>query len=178
MLGVICRAAAAFAATNLDDILLLCLLFSRANKGKVALGQCLGMGTLTLLSLLGGRGLGLLPDGALGLLGLVPLALGLRMLAAKEGSDRAELPLSALGVAGLALANGGDNLGVWMPLFARLSAGERAVTVLVFALLTGLWCVLGAFLARLPALERFLRRWGHRLVPVVLVLLGVSMLAG
>ncbi len=180
--SLLLTAAAAFAATNLDDILLLCLLFGRTDtpkdKARIALGQCLGLAALTLLGWLGGRGLAALPEAVLRLLGLVPLALGLRMMLRRQEEASAALPLSALGVAGLALANGGDNLGVYAPLFAQLTLGESALTALVFGLMTLLWCFLGATLSGLPPVERFLRRWGRELAPVVLVLLGISILMG
>ncbi len=179
---LLARAAAAFAATNLDDILLLCLLFGRAktakDKGKIALGQVLGLLTLTLVSLLGGLGLGALPKGALRLLGLVPVALAARMLLWQDREQGSALPMSVLGVAGLAVANGGDNLGVYLPLFAQMTVGECLLTAALFTALSGLWCLLGASLARLPLLEEFLRRWGDKLVPVVFLLLGISILLG
>ncbi len=180
MHGVLWTGIAAFAATNLDDLLLLCLLFGQAgtsaDRRRIALGQVLGLTVLTVVSLLGGLGLGQLPAGILRLLGLVPIALGLRMLFGKTEERSAGLSLSVRGVAALAVANGGDNLGLYLPLFAQRTPGGCLLTAAIFLLMAGLWCLLGAFLAKLPPLERFLRRWGGKMVPAVFLLLGVSIL--
>lgn len=171
---------AAFAATNIDDLFVLMLLFGQANhraeRRKICLGQLLGMAVLTAVSILGALGLGLVPEGWLRLLGVVPIALGIR--AWREADEEEETP-SAVGVlsaAGLAVANGGDNLGVYIPLFAGFSAGQLALCAGVFAVMTLLWCLVGEKLAGLPRVSRAIRAYQRVLVPGVLILLGVSIL--
>lgn len=183
VLAAAVTAAAAFAATNVDDLFVLMLLFGQARgadeRRKIVLGQFLGVALLTAVSLAGGLGLGLLAPRYLRLLGLAPIALGLR--AWRNRNDREEAPgntLSAPAVAALTVVNGGDNIGVYLPLFAQMRGGERAVTLLVFALLCGLWCAVSRRLAALPAVAQTISRHKSWLVPLVLVLLGLCILMG
>ncbi len=207
MLTAAISAVTAFVATNVDDIFMLMLFFAREERDGyrkyIFLGQYLGMGVLILVSLLGGAVLGLLPDGYLGLLGLIPMALGIREwcvcyrqrktgvdTGAEETEVRADrdspLPSAlkgiirpeVLGVALVTIANGGDNIGVYTPLFAGASVLEAAVTILVFLILVAVWCLLGQRLAALPVVSRGIRRYKGVLVPVVLVGLGMYILLG
>lgn len=181
MLQVLAAAAAAFVGTNLDDLLILMLLFAqaddRAAKGRIAAGQYLGIGALTAFSMLCALGLGRLSPIWLRLLGLVPMALGVRAFLTRNHME--EESVSAVGVlstAALTVANGGDNLGVYIPLFAGDTAGQLAVTAAVFALLCGLWCLFAAKLASLPRVQAVIRNWKGVLVPAVLILLGLSII--
>lgn len=181
MLKTVVTAAAAFAATNIDDLFVLMLLFGQARRGverrRIVAGQYMGVGLLTAISFAGALGVGLFPAGLLRLLGLVPMALGVRAwLKRDDGEDAKNSTLSVLGVAALTVANGGDNIGVYLPLLAQMDGGEKAVTLVVFALLCGLWCAVGARLAELPAVARVIARHKSWLVPAVLILLGASIL--
>lgn len=181
MLKAAITAAAAFAATNVDDLFVLMLLFGQAAHGaerrKIVAGQYVGVALLTAVSLVGALGLGRVPEGYLRLLGLIPLALGIRAWMDRDGGEETKTgALSVMAVAALTVANGGDNIGVYLPLFTGMDRGAKAVTVAVFALLCGLWCLLGSRLAALPALRQLLQRHKSWLVPLVLILLGVSIL--
>lgn len=181
---VIFTAVVSFAATNLDDILILMLLFSAVKdprqSRRILLGQFLGVGILTGGSLLGAAGLGLLPELFLRLLGLVPFGLGLRAwMQRNRPAEEAASPAGAgplFSTALLTVANGGDNLGVYLPLFAGYTWQQSALVVLVFGLMTGIWCLLGKYLAGLPKLQALLRQSGSVLVPWVLMLLGLYIL--
>jgi cadmium resistance protein CadD (predicted permease) len=81
-----------------------------------------------------------------------------------------------LTVAIATLANGGDNLSIYTPLFATRSAVEIAAIGLVFALMTALWCVVGHWLVHHPALGAPIRRYGQRAVPFILIGLGALIL--
>lgn len=181
----ILTAALSFVATNLDDIVILMLLFSLAktpgNCIAVTAGQFLGVGILTCAGLLGAMGLGLLPVAYLRWLGLVPLFLGIRGWMQRKEADSVEaLPGAGKGqvfsVALLTVANGGDNLGVWIPLFAAYSSAQRLMAAVVFAAMTGVWCFLGRNLSKLPGVNGFLQRNSRTLVPWVLMLLGLYIL--
>lgn len=191
------QAMAAFAVTNLDDILLLVLLFSRLDQRlrgiHVVSGQFLGVSLLVLVSLLGHLGRGALPLSWLGLLGLLPISLGisrlmdqLRPAAAagpEPGNPLEALPAAApwplagvIGVAAITVANGSDNIGVYLPLFAHAGGVGLAITLLVFAAMTGLWCLIAWRLTRLPPLASLLDRLGTPLIPWVLIGLGALVL--
>ncbi|WP_370970247.1 cadmium resistance transporter [Amycolatopsis sp. cg9] len=180
--GLIGRAAGMFAVTNLDDLVLLAVFFGQAagrrGQVKVVAGQFLGFAAILAVSVAGALGAGLLPDGAVRWLGVLPILLGLRAAwqAFHTGDDE---PVPAAGVLGIALvcfANGGDNVGVYVPAFA--ASGSLASYVVVFLVGVAVWCVAGRFLATRPAVARVLARRGHLVLPVVLVGLGVLILAG
>lgn len=186
-LGVVGQAAGMFAVTNIDDILILALFFGRARDRsaavRVVVGQYLGFGAILALAVIGALGASLLPESVRPYLGLVPLALGLRAgwraWRERHGDGVEAEPVAGpgvLAVAGVTLAGGGDNLGVYIPVFT--TSGNLLVYIVVFLVLVGVWCVAGRYLATRPAVARVLSRWGHVVLPVVLVGIGLAILIG
>lgn len=176
-------AVAAFAATNIDDILILALFFSRVGmalrRWHVVTGQVVGFTGLVAVSLLGFAFSFLLPRPYIGLLGILPILLGLRAWFTRaEGEPRVEVRAGdgfagVLSVAAVTFANGADNIGIYTPLFASSTLAELLVTLTVFYLMLFLWCLAGYFIARQPAIAKLLGRYGHIVMPLVLVGLGV-----
>jgi cadmium resistance protein CadD (predicted permease) len=78
-----------------------------------------------------------------------------------------------LSVAVVTFANGADNIGIYTPLFASSTLPEVLVTLTVFYLMLFLWCLAGYFIARQPAMAKLLGRYGHIVMPLVLIGLGV-----
>ncbi|OLR92281.1 cadmium resistance transporter, partial [Actinokineospora bangkokensis] len=185
-LGLVGRAVGVFAVTNVDDIVLLALFFGQAagHRGaaaRIVLGQHLGFAGILAASVLGALGAGLLPEPAIAYLGLFPLLLGLRAAwTAWRDRDEADETIGTapglLAVAATTLANGGDNIGVYVPVFTAVGTAGLVAHVVVFLVLVGVWCALGRFLATRPPVARALARWGHVLLPVVLVGIGVLIL--
>jgi cadmium resistance protein CadD (predicted permease) len=147
-------------------------------------GQYVGIGLLVAISLLGSRAAILLPDPVVGLLGLAPLGLGLRRLAA--GGDRTPAvgptdprPRAAhtLVVAAASIANGSDNVAAYVPFFVSLTGVELATSLAVFTILTGLWCVAARAVGTHPVTGPFVHRYGRWLIGTVLIALGVAILA-
>lgn len=192
LLVAVVSAVSAFAATNLDDVVILLLFFSRIDESlrarQVVAGQYLGFALLVGVSLLGCFGRAMVPDTWLGLLGLLPISLGIsrlmELLERTSGDDGVEAsqPVSpgadgrtwgeVLGVAAVTVANGSDNVGVYMPLFAHATPPELVVTLVVFFLMMGLWCVIAWRLTAAPGLAPVLRQYGDQLIPFVLIGLG------
>ncbi|EOD63755.1 cadmium resistance transporter [Amycolatopsis vancoresmycina] len=182
--GLLGRAAAMFAATNVDDLVLLAVFFGRAagRRGEVTVvvGQFLGFAAILAVSIAGALGAGLLPDGAVRWLGVLPLLLGLRA-AWQAGHQDDDEPPPATGLLGIALvcfANGGDNVGVYVPAFAATGPAGLAGYAAVFLTGVAVWCVIGRFLATRRRVARVLSRWGHVVLPAVLIALGVLILVG
>lgn len=173
-------AIVAFAATNIDDIFILMLFFAdkRLRRSQIVAGQYLGFACLVALSLVGYFVRLVLPEEWIGLLGILPIIIGIRKLweLRRGPSEEAHLekPSShaVFMVAAVTFANGGDNLGIYTPLFASSAPLELAIMLLVFFLLVALWCVLGHYLSKHPAVYKVLDRYGHLIVPFVLVGLG------
>ena len=195
LLTVIGVGVVVFTTTNIDDILLLAAFFAdREHRPRaVVVGQFVGIGVLTAGSAVAALLAVVIPDEWIGSLGLVPLGLGvqgLRRLWRSRGasqSDDAER-LHALearmqrahsqwiAVALVTMANGGDNLGVYVPLFSR-ELSWVPVYAGVFAVMTGIWCTAGYWLVHHPSLGARIRQYGHVALPFVLIGLGLHILS-
>lgn len=193
LLGI---SATVFVSTNIDDIFLLAAFFAdpHLRARAIVAGQFLGIGVLVLGSTLASVATLAIPEGYTALLGVVPLILGVSKLRAlirargagapeEEQAKTAEqqverrLHSQVLAVAGVTVANGGDNLGVYIPLFA---SEPQAIPghVGVFAVMTALWCLAGHALVKNRLLGDHIRRYGHLALPFVLIGLGLYILAG
>ncbi|WP_272933027.1 cadmium resistance transporter [Streptomyces sp. M2CJ-2] len=76
----------------------------------------------------------------------------------------------------LTVAKGGDNLGVYAPVFATAGPGAVSAYAVVFLVLLAGWCCAGRFLATRPAVAQAFGRWGDLLLPVVLIAIGLFLL--
>lgn len=183
MLTTILLAAASYVGTNLDDIFLLTLFFAEAQTKReqrfIVLGQSLGILILYGISILGALGLSFLPEKYVGFLGVLPILLGIKAILSHgdEAEGTKNAAGSAMRVTLVTLANGADNIGVYVPLFTGLSLAEIVSSGIVFLLMTALFCVLGKKLSDLPLLRRFLLKYKRIIVPLVLIALGIILLA-
>ncbi|MGX7703736.1 cadmium resistance transporter [Methylobacterium sp. Gmos1] len=173
-----------FASTNLDDIVVLIGFFSdpRYRPRQIVVGQALGIAVLVLASLAGALLSLVAPPAWLGLLGLVPITLGCRRLLALRDDDVDEPAATsaslgnALAVAGVTIANGGDNLGIYTPVFATSPASRLILFAAVFAAMTALWLALAHWLVRHPDFGAPIRRFGRVATPFVLIGIGAMVL--
>ncbi|MEL7660212.1 cadmium resistance transporter [Acetobacterium wieringae] len=81
-----------------------------------------------------------------------------------------------LKVASVTIANGGDNIGIYVPLFIGMGITAMLLTVLIFGLLTALWCLISLKLATHPVIRKSMEAYQHILVPVVFIGLGIFIL--
>ena len=190
-LPLIALGITAFAATNVDDSLLLLLLFGdrRFRARHVFAGQAVGIGLLVLISLLVALLALAVPGRWVGLLGLLPIVIGGRELLARRDGGREEATPSATAVtratpgwrraasvAGLTLANGGDNIGVYAPLFAARPPAQTGLLLAVFAVMLAGW-LLGAFyLARRSIFAGRILTLSHQIFPYTLIGVGLFLL--
>ncbi len=184
---LVLEAVAMFTATNIDDFVLLTVFFvlagrSRRRRAQIVAGQFLGIAVLVAISLLAAWGLRLVAPQWAGLLGLVPLTLGVVGLARQSRRARRaestpeDAPPSiggTFGVTAATIASGGDNVATYTPAFRSMSPGAIVGTVAVFAVLTAVWLVAAAQVTRSPALMHRIGRVRGWLVPVALCLIGV-----
>ena len=195
LLTAISTGMTAFTATNLDDILILLLFFSQVNavfrRRHIVFGQFLGFTALVLASLPGFFGRLIFPPDWIGMLGLLPIAIGLSRLLNPETDDseaEAELEQSensffssflspqTYSVAAVTVANGGDNIGIYVPLFASNTLESLAVILGVFFAMVGVWCYAAYRLIQMRAIADTLTCYGNQLVPFVLIGLGMAIL--
>ncbi|MDP3066156.1 MAG: cadmium resistance transporter [Methanobacteriaceae archaeon] len=177
-------AISAFAATNLDDLFLLAAFFSNRSFSTitVVIGQYLGLSLLFLISMIASFIHLIVPSSWISLLGFLPVIIGIKNLMEIRKDDphpeSREIPpqknsYPALQVALVTMANGGDNLGVYIPLLASLKTLEIAVVTLTFLVLTGLWCLLSYKMVNNRILGRKIRTYGHLILPLVLIAIGI-----
>ena len=191
-LPLIALGVTAFAATNVDDSLLLLLLFGdrRFRARHVFVGQAVGIGLLVLISLLVALLALAIPGRLIGLLGLLPILIGGReLLARRDGGPEEAAPSAtavtratpgwrrAASVAGLTLANGGDNIGVYAPLFAARPPAQTGVLLVVLAVMLVGWLFGAFYLARYSPIAPRMRRVGTTLAPWAFIILGMVIFA-
>ncbi|MBW4520161.1 MAG: cadmium resistance transporter [Scytolyngbya sp. HA4215-MV1] len=201
LLTTVISSISAFVATNLDDILVLMLFFRQVDdqfrRRHIVTGQYLGFLVIILASLPGFFGGRLLPQPWIGLLGMVPIAIGLYQLCRPDHEEKKtqiisvteqtqalspKLSLSSLlgaktyGVAAVTFANGGDNIGIYVPLFASNNLASLGIILALFFIMVGVWCYIALRLAQFPGIAHFLVRYGDALIPFVFIGLGIFIL--
>jgi cadmium resistance protein CadD (predicted permease) len=190
--GIVAEAAGLFAITNVDDIVVLSLFFGRSTgqqgaARRIVTGQYLGFTAILALTVAAAYGATFLPESAIAYLGLLPLGLGLwgawqawkhhgQGDSSEQQAGNKQDGSKALQVAAVTFANGSDNIGVYLPVFAKAGASGITVYVAVFLVLVGVWCTAGWFFATRPAIASVIGRWGHILHPLVLITLGLFIL--
>lgn len=174
----------AFVSTNVDDLFLLVMFFSDRSFAvrQVVLGQVIGFAVLTLVSLACAALSLVVPPEWIGLLGLLPLALGLQRLVALcrkgRGDQAATVPdrRGLWAITAVTIAHGADNFGVYIPLFAAQGAVQNAVVVAVFAVMTVAWILAAKLLVTHPLARQRLQRLAPPCIPWVLIALGLWIL--
>lgn len=176
----------AFASTNIDDLFILTLFLgdSRYQRSDVYLGQYLGMIVLIAVSVTGSLAGNFVDPRYVGLLGLFPIYLGLKqfiglMKRRSEGETQQEKTnynTGLLGIATVTIANGGDNIGTYVPLFATLTTWDKLIMVMLFLLMVSAWLAMAKYLTTHPILASAISRYGHIITPIVLFLLGIFIL--
>lgn len=195
MISSVITSILAFISTDIDDIFVLMLLFAQAHtkreRYRIIAGHTLGIGLLVLLSLLGTFGISRIPSSYTGLLGLIPIALGIRAFAEyrKSTGSESETAQAAsdsdgirehtggiFGTAAITAANGADNVGVYIPLFSGFSPVQLSAAMAVFFLTNLLWCALAIRLSELPVIQRIIARYKELAVGLVFLLIGIYVL--
>jgi cadmium resistance transport/sequestration family protein len=196
-LGAATSASAAFFATNLDDIIILTLFFAQVNahfrKRHIIVGQYLGFTIIILASLPGYFGGLIIQRPIIGLLGFMPIIIGIyKLIKRNDNDDEIQavtgnfdskknffsniLTPQTYNVAAVTFANGGDNISIYVPLFASSNWVRLLITISVFYILAGVWCALGYYFTRHRAVTDIFNKYGNILAPLVLIGLGIYIL--
>lgn len=181
-----------YSGTAVDLLIILMLFFAKRKSRKdvinIYLGQFLGSVSLILLSLLFAFVLDYIPSKEiLGLLGLIPIFLGLKVLLlgdsdgeaiAKEGLRKDNKNLIFL-VAMITFAScGADNIGVFVPYFTTLNSANLIVALLTFLVMIYLLVFSAQKLAQVPSVGETLEKYSRWFVAVVYLGLGIYILIG
>ena len=179
-----------YSGTAVDLLIILMLFFAKRKSRKdiinIYLGQFLGSVSLILLSLLFAFVLNYIPSKEiLGLLGLIPIFLGLKVLflgdsdgeaIAKDGLRKDNKNLIFL-VAMITFAScGADNIGVFVPYFTTLNLTNLIVTLLTFLVMIYLLVFSAQKLAQVPSVGETLEKYSRWFIAVVYLGLGMYIL--
>ena len=193
----------AFTVTNIDDMMILLLLFSQSDssfrKRHIFIGQYLGFFAIIMLSLPGFFGGLFIQREWLGLLGILPIAIGMKQLINQqaEGTEGTEVQtvnpdfpqllhpnpvfsffLSILHpntyqVAAITIANSGDNISIYIPLFAGQDFVSLGIIIAVFLAMVGVGCGIAYLLTSQVTIGYILSRYGRAIIPFILMALGL-----
>ncbi len=182
----------AFVATDVDDMVVLAILFLGYRTSgvpqprQIVLGQYMGFAVLVGISGSAALGLALVSLRWVGLLGVVPLSLGVRGLWSARGGGGGPPSLPSLrlfrgrsgpfAIAAATISTGGDNISVYTPLLRTVGWPASTLAVVVLLVMLGVWCAIGAAIGTHDTVVATLSRLGHILVPILYICIGTLLL--
>ncbi|MDW8799339.1 CadD family cadmium resistance transporter [Staphylococcus pseudoxylosus] len=188
MLQTIITAIILYTATAVDLLVILLIFFARANTKKeyrdIYIGQYVGSLSLILISLFLAFVLNYVPEKwILGLLGLIPIYLGIRVAISGdcEGEERAKRELNEKGlsklvgmVALVTIAScGADNVGLFVPYFVTLNTVELITTLIIFIILILVLVFSAQLLSKIPGIGEVIERFNRWIMAVIYIGLGL-----
>jgi len=187
LLQSIFSAIAVYISTSIDYLFILLIIFSQSHTKKgirhIFWGQYLGTGILVAVSLFAAYVLNFIPqDWIIGLLGLIPIFLGIRVAFVGEEEEEEEVveKLESRGtnrlfwtVALITIASGGDNLGIYIPYFTSLAFSEIIIALIVFAISVAVLCYISYKLAKISFVSETLENYERIIVPIMFIALGI-----
>jgi len=179
----------AFLASNIDDLFILIGFF--ANRSfppfQIVLGQYLGMGSLLAVSLVGLLIALVVPSNIIGLMGLFPIAIAIKELLELrqkgDSKDKRELRSKKTGylpfmIVAVVTFSGGEEIGIYASIFAVNSGLAEIITIVSVSMaLTAFWCWTAHYLVNRSFLADRFRHIGERVLPFVLIAIGLYILA-
>ncbi|HEW3316228.1 TPA: CadD family cadmium resistance transporter [Streptococcus pneumoniae] len=185
----IISAIGGYISTSIDYLIILIILFAQLSQNKqkwhIYAGQYLGTGLLVGASLVAAYVVNFVPEEwMVGLLGLIPIYLGIRFAIVGEDAEEEEeeiierLEQSKANqlfwtVTLLTIASGGDNLGIYIPYFASLDWSQTLVALLVFVIGIIIFCEISRVLSSIPLIFETIEKYERIIVPLVFILLGL-----
>lgn len=191
------KAIGLFAVTNIDHLLVLSIFFAHGAKKphtlrQILIGQYIGFAAILGITIAGAIGAtALLPAAIVPWFGLLPIFIGIRAAlnswraihtdeADDEMNESAEKikqkPLSIMAVAAVTFANGGDEIGTYLPVFMAAPPMEIALYCAVFLVLVIGVVALARFVTSRPSVAEFLERFEIIIFPTVLIALGIGII--
>lgn len=188
MITTALTAVAVYVATGIDYLIILILLFSQIKKGQakhIWIGQYIGTAIIIVASLLVALGITwLIPQQwVLGLLGLIPLYLGIKIwIKGEEDEDESNI-LSLFSsnrfnklyitVIFIVLSSSADDFSIYIPYFTVLNTVEILIASIVFFIMVGVLCYVSYRLASLDFVSEKIEKYERWIVPIVFIGLGI-----
>ncbi|HEU6307807.1 TPA: CadD family cadmium resistance transporter [Streptococcus pneumoniae] len=185
----IISAIGVYISTSIDYLIILIILFAQLSQNKqkwhIYAGQYLGTGLLVGASLVAAYVVNFVPEEwMVGLLGLIPIYLGIRFAIVGEDAEEEEEEIIQIleqskanqlfwTVTLLTIASGGDNLGIYIPYFASLDWSQTLVALLVFVIGIIIFCEISRVLSSIPLIFETIEKYERIIVPLVFILLGL-----
>ena len=203
--SAIATGAAVALATTFDDNIYLTSFFGRVSRTfrprHVVVGEFLGLTILISISLVGYFVGMIVSDMWVGLLGVLPIMIGIHQLMGKEDDENSDVieevekVHTEVGrprikqslwstirdpkthrVTAVHVSNGGNNVAVYIPLFASSSLPSLGVILTMCYMTIGFWCFCSYNLTRFPGISVLIARYGRKIAPFVLIYLGLSII--
>jgi len=175
----------AYISTSIDYLIILMVIFGSINHKDhwlVYWGDLLGTTVLVITSLIMAFFLGFVPqEWLLGLLGLIPVIMGIRLLIVGESDDDEVVEDQIkkkrnliINVAVITIATcGADNIGIYVPIFTQATASSLIIILLTFLVMLTLFCYIGYLLIKIPKVADILERYGMYITAIVYIGLGL-----
>lgn len=186
MTKIILSGVTAYISTSIDYLIILMLIFYRTKSKKeritVFLGDLLGTTVLVTLALILAFVLHFIPaDWILGLLGLISIFMGLKLLTSDDDNTSTIVNQTLtthrsllLNVMIITIATcGADNIGIYVPFFVTLSISELLMVLLTFVVMLTIFCYFGYLLVKVPVIANLLEKYGRWITAAVYILLGI-----
>jgi cadmium resistance protein CadD (predicted permease) len=188
-----------FAATNIDDLFILMVFFANSSfrTFQIILGQYIGMSLLLTVSLLGSLIVFVIPYNLIGLVGLFPIVIGIKVLVGLQNTGvndknyadnkritnqlsknrwRVSTYFQFMLVATVTFS-GGEEIGIYTSIFViHNSLSEIVVIIMVVMLLTGIWCAISIYIVKHGLVATYFRRISKWVLPFVLIGIGIYIL--
>jgi len=203
--SAIATGAAVALATTFDDNIYLTSFFGRVSRTfrprHVVVGEFLGLTILISVSLVGFFVGMIVSDMWVGLLGVLPIMIGIYQLMGKEDDENSDVieevekVHTEVGrprinqslwstlrdpkthrVSAVHVSNGGNNVAVYIPLFASSTLPSLGIILTMCYMTIGFWCFCSYNLTRFPGISVLIARYGRKIAPFVLIYLGISII--
>ena len=188
--GLFVLVAGGFAATNLDNLILLVILMGAdvEKRAHVALGFLISAICILGIAAIGAAiGSGLDPS-LLGYMGLAPLLMGMYLLykrlrrnlpeetAEQDAQGALQSGSSWISTFLLMFSNSGDSLAIFFPLLAESDRDSLLWEVTLFLGMALFWLLLAWRLAEQPQVAIRIEHIGEKLVPWIMMAAGIYIL--
>jgi len=175
-----------FISTNIDEFILGFLLITKPGMTQRDwfIGKYISIIVILALSSLGIFLLLIIPIEWIGILGFIPLFIGIKTLFSRKSKENkitenqiyiknSYFSSNILIVASLNIASGGDNIGLYIPFFANSSFWEIVLIIIIFLVLTYVWCIIPYKIINSPQVQEKIVNWGKKTFPWLMIVLGL-----
>lgn len=178
-----------FIATGIDEMLVLILLFAHARNQQqirqVYIGQQIGMTFILLLVIIAISGISTFAGKWTGLLGLLPIILGIMELMEDEDDDDESPGILnkismfsnlSIRVAIIAIVGGAEELAIYVPYFTSLNWDEVILAIIIFIIMIPIWSAICHMVGSMKNIYQFVKRFQRIIIPVVFIGIGIKVL--